>query len=250
MAQVLRSLKKLSLPRHTDLTAAMERLMKVLAKTHEHNAAPTASAAPLPAADAALMKAVEQGDIKGITSTVAQGADVNCDMGLPLQLAARRNDAQAMKELVILGAEVVTAASSLQKKRDTLAMRRQPLQVRAQNPEVREAVQGLMETVTPPGPKYRVSDKDILQLLTEIDKQGGGMLSSQGDAEYQGVQQALNTLQAWERQFLQSIAPVESLRMQRKILDALADLKEELSQKSLDKPRLSPPRKSEPPQPT
>lgn len=240
------------IPRSRDpLTLAMEQLMQALAKANERAAgmATPAPAEPLSPADASLMEAVSKGDIAAIAATIAGGADANAGKGKPLQAAAARNDESAMKELVILGAEVSIAVASLQEMQEALNARKIPVQLRARDPEVRAALQTLMEAIAPQGGRYRISDKDILQLLTELDRQGGGVLSSPDESQGQRNQQMIHTLQAWEKKFIQSIAPVETLRMQRKIMDALAEMKQELTQKTLDKPKLAAPRKTEPPQP-
>ncbi|TAL33046.1 MAG: hypothetical protein EPN97_09615 [Alphaproteobacteria bacterium] len=242
-------------PRSRDpLTLAMEQLMQALAKANARagagaSAAPPPPAAPLSAADAALMNAVATGDIPAIAAAVAGGADVNTGNGKPLQLAAHREDAEAMKELVILGAEVSIAIAGLKNEQAALPSRG-TLAQRANDPEVRAALQDLMEALVPRGGRYRISDQDVLQLLKELDKQsGGGSLPSQNGKRQQEIAAAIATLGNWETHFIKSVAPVETLRMQRKILDALAEMKLEFTQKTLDKPRLAAPRKTEPPQP-
>lgn len=240
------------IPRSRDpLVLAMEQLAQALASANERalKAAPPVPAAPLTPADTALLEAVTKGDIAAIAAAVAAGADVNTGTGRPLQLAAQRGDENVMKELVILGAEVTTAVRGLQAMQGVLATRKASVLQRAKDPEVREALQDMMEALVPRGSRYRVSDQDITQLLTELDRQGGGIFSSQDQAQYKTNQAAMEKLQAWERHFIQAIAPLETLRMQRKIMDTLAEMKQEITQKPLDKPRLAAPKKPDPAQP-
>lgn len=133
-----------------------------------------------------LLQSISKGDTENFYRALAMGADVNCDGGKPLQLAAEADNQLFLRDLVIEGADIPYAVAGLKKEQKDIA---------------------------------RVYKPDSLKVHTLVFK------TREGQKRHDQAGRLVKRLEAYEKYFVNTVSKIESVRLQNQILNELQELK-------------------------
>jgi len=161
-------------------------------------------------ANALLLGAITAGDAAMFEHAVKEKADVNFDRGKPLETAALNNSPLMLRLLVTNGADIRHAVKRMEEEQAAIPRK-----------------QRYRDSYYQTGAYYAYRSKEE-------------------ERRWKQLNAAVKTLNEYEKVYLEKIAPLEAVRLQKQVLDELRALKEDigvaLHGKPVDKPRLGAPR--------
>jgi len=146
----------------------------------------------LPPADSAenrLLRAIGQNDLTGFYNALAEKPELNAEDGKPLRFAAMTNNQLFMKELMLRGADIAHAVNELKRERSGITRK----------------------------PNY--------------DRWGDTTYTYKNKAEkkrYSEIGTETKRLEDYQKLFISTVAPVESVQIQFRTLQELQELKAEI----------------------
>lgn len=159
-----------------------------------------------------LLGAIKVNDSGMFERALRRKADVNCDNGLPLQLAAQSENELFMRRLVTAGAVIPYAVAALKTEQAGIKRKEKRTYDRY----------GYRDRVTY---KYESKEEEL---------------------RWKEITATVKTLTAYEKSYVTDVAPVESIRLQYDMLREMQELKDEvltaIHGRPLAKKKLPPPK--------
>lgn len=192
-------------------------------------AATVAATVAAPQGADALYAAIAANDEKSFLAALDAGANVNAGKGRALRIAAENKNYPFMQELVIRGADIRLAIGGLKERQEEIA----PMLRQQQDAIARE----LNSAIT--GGRRGLELETLRRAIDQITQRRQPTAEAQEQARNAAT---IKLLEEYHEIFFREIAPLENLRLQRRILAGLREVKEALSEKTLDKKKLPAPK--------